>query len=276
MYDDQQTKRSVCKMPDGTSIMNLNMNASLSGGYSSASQIARVLTEQCVSDNMFCPRCGNANINHFNNNRPVADFYCPECGSQYELKSKNGKSIDVVNDGSYSAMIDRILSSDNPDFFFMLYAKSNWSVNDFFFVPKHFFTPKIIQMRKPLSPDARRAGWVGCNILVNSIPATGRIPIIKNGKEVDKQYVLQKVSVADSLYIKDMNARGWLFDVLSCVEEVSEPAFALSDIYRFERKLSMLHPNNHNVMAKIRQQLQLLRDRGIIEFTKRGEYRKIL
>ena len=263
-------------MPDETSIMNLNMNASLSGGYSSASQIARVLTEQWVSDNMFCPRCGNVNINHFENNRPVADFYCPECGSQYELKSKNSKSVDVVNDGSYSTMIERILSSDNPDFFFMLYAKSNWSVHDLFFVPKHFFTPKIIQRRKPLPPTAHRAGWVGCNILVSSIPATGRIPIIENGKEVDKQYILQKVSVADSLYIKDMNARGWLFDVLSCVEEVREPAFALSDIYRFERKLSMLHPNNHNVRAKIRQQLQLLRDRGIIEFTKRGEYRKIL
>ena len=255
--------------------MILSLNASLGNGYSSGSQIARVLTEQWVSDNMFCPRCGNPNINHFSNNRPVADFYCPECGSQYELKSKNGISINIVNDGSYSAMIDRILSTDNPDFFFMLYRRTNWSVNDFFFVPKHFFTPKIIQMRKPLPPNSRRAGWIGCNILVNSIPATGRIPIIENGKEVDRQSILQKVSVADSLFIKDMNARGWLFDVLSCVEEVSGPVFTLSELYSYEEKLSMLHPNTHNVKAKIRQQLQLLRDRGVIEFTNRGEYRKV-
>ena len=64
--------------------------------------------------------------------------------------------------------------------------------------------------------------------------------------------------------------------MLSCVEELNGSVFALSDIYRYEQKLSKLHPNNHNVQAKIRQQLQLLRDRGIIEFTKRGEYRKIL
>lgn len=225
---------------------------------------------------MFCPRCGSASINHFKNNLPAADFYCPECNSQYELKSKNGRSINVVNDGSYSAMIERILSSDNPDFFFMLYEKSNWSVNNFFFVPKHFFTPEIIQRRKPLSPNARRAGWVGCNIRLSSIPATGRIPIIENGKEIDKKNVLQKVSVANSLFIKDMKARGWLFDVLSCVEEINGPVFALSEIYGYERRLSILHPDNHNIRAKIRQQLQLLRDRGIIEFTNRGEYRKVL
>ncbi|MGN1131915.1 MAG: hypothetical protein ACI4RL_03340, partial [Ruminococcus sp.] len=31
----------------------------------------------------------------------------------------------------------------------------------------------------------------------------------------------------------------------------------------------------HNVQAKIRQQLQLLRDKGFIEFTERGHYRKL-
>lgn len=32
---------------------------------------------------------------------------------------------------------------------------------------------------------------------------------------------------------------------------------------------------NHHVKDKIRQQLQMLRDNGIIEFTGRGHYRKI-
>ncbi|EKC57958.1 Dam-replacing, partial [human gut metagenome] len=31
----------------------------------------------------------------------------------------------------------------------------------------------------------------------------------------------------------------------------------------------------HNVEAKIRQQLQQLRDKGFIEFTTRGHYRKL-
>lgn len=71
--------------------MNLSFDDSSVNDYHSGSQIARVLTEKWVGDNMFCPRCGRLHIEHFPNNRPVADFYCPECKSQYELKSKNGK-----------------------------------------------------------------------------------------------------------------------------------------------------------------------------------------
>jgi len=37
--------------------------------------------------------------------------------------------------------------------------------------------------------------------------------------------------------------------------------------------LQAKHPENHNVKAKIRQQLQYLRDKGVIEFLGRGHYR---
>ena len=51
--------------------------------YHSKTQIARVLTEDWVNQNMYCPRCGNTRIKHFENNRPVADFYCPSCNNEY-------------------------------------------------------------------------------------------------------------------------------------------------------------------------------------------------
>ena len=38
----------------------------------------------------------------------------------------------------------------------------------------------------------------------------------------------------------------------------------MENIYYFEQELQDKHPDNHNVKAKIRQQLQLLRDRGFI------------
>jgi len=37
--------------------------------------------------------------------------------------------------------------------------------------------------------------------------------------------------------------------------------------------LAKLHPKNKHIPDKIRQQLQVLRDHGIIEFLGRGEYR---
>ncbi len=44
-------------------------------------------------------------------------------------------------------------------------------------------------------------------------------------------------------------------------------------MYRFEDRLSALYPGNNNVRPKIRQQLQVLRDRGWLEFLGRGRYR---
>ena len=256
--------------------MLLQMDCSLARGYTSASQQARVLTESWVESNMFCPRCGSFHLAHFANNQPVADFFCPQCSNQFELKSKNGVALEKINDGAYSTMIERITGMNNPDFFFMSYSNSTWTVQNFFFVPKHFFTPEIIEKRAPLAPTARRAGWTGCNILLKQIPATGRISIVKNGVIVDKETVLKETSIANNLMVGNIEARGWLLDVLTCVERMPSASFTLAEIYEFEDELSMKHPDNHNVKAKIRQQLQLLRDKGVIEFVQPGKYRKVI
>ena len=255
--------------------MLLQMNIDVAVGYKSNSQRARVVTEQWTLDNMFCPRCGNNQVSHFENNRPVADFFCPSCNSQYELKSISGAYLNKINDGAYSTMIDRIMSMDSPDFFFMSYLKPKWTVYNLFFVPKHFFTPSIISKRKPLSANARRAGWTGCNILLSEIPQKGRISIVENGNVASKNEIMKRVAVADSLFVADINKRGWLFDVLSCVEKLDDD-FTLMEMYSFDGALSKLHPSNNNIRPKIRQQLQMLRDFGIIEFTSRGKYRKVV
>ncbi|MBX9575837.1 MAG: hypothetical protein K2X07_09375 [Caulobacteraceae bacterium] len=150
-------------------------------------------------------------------------------------------------------------------------------------VPRHFFTADIIQARKPLSPTARRAGWQGCNILIGQVPPSGRIPLIARGAHVPKGEVLDRwratrrrraVRVSSILKDASLNARGWLLAVMKAVEAVGRPEFTLNDVYAHEAALSALYPDNHNVRPKIRQQLQVLRDRGWLEFTaRRGTYR---
>lgn len=68
---------------------------------------------------------------------------------------------------------------------------------------------------------------------------------------------------------------GWQKDVFICVNTINTQKFVLKEMYSFEESLGMLHPRNNNIREKIRQQLQSLRDIGLIEFLGEGRYRKL-
>ncbi|WP_457617479.1 DpnI domain-containing protein, partial [Lutibacter sp.] len=73
--------------------MNLHFDIDKAINYKNKSQIARVLTEDWVKKNGYCPNCGEIHLKEFENNKPVADFYCSTCSEQFELKSKNASKI---------------------------------------------------------------------------------------------------------------------------------------------------------------------------------------
>jgi len=54
---------------------------------------------------------------------------------------------------------------------------------------------------------------------------------------------------------------------------LNKEEFTLPDDYAFTEHLQSLHPGNRHVPDKIRQQLQVLRDLGFVEFLGRGRYR---
>ena len=256
--------------------MNLKFNLKLADSYKSFSQIARVLTENWVKENSYCPNCGKENISEYPNNQPVADFFCAFCNEDFELKSKNGSLGKKIIDGAYSSMIERINSVNNPNFFFLTYRKIDWFVNDFLIIPKHFFQPEIIEKRKPLGETARRAGWTGCNIDLRKIPELGRIFLVQNSVVADRKNVLETWSKTIFLREKSVEAKGWTLDVLKCLDKIKSDDFSLDEVYKFEEELKQKHPENNFVKDKIRQQLQILRDMNIIEFVSRGKYRKFL
>lgn len=255
--------------------MNLNFNTKLAEGYSSNSQIARVLTENWVKENSYCPCCGNLPLNEFENNRPAADFYCKKCNEEFELKSKNGKLSNTIPDGAYSTMIQRVNSLQNPNFFFLTYSK-NWSVNNFLIIPKQFFTPEIIIKRKPLGDNARRKGWIGCNIDISNIAEAGKVFLVKDSQIINRN-IVEKV-FQKTLFLRDKNidSRGWIIDIMNCIDKIKNDTFSLDEMYNFEGQLRLKYPSNNHIKDKIRQQLQYLRDKGIIEFIGRGVYKKIL
>ena len=253
--------------------LNLGFAEEDAAPYDSGSQNARVWTEQWVGAHLFCPNCGAPRISRFPGNRKVADFYCAACAEEFELKSQKGRFGPRALDGAYGAMRERLAASNNPNFLFMNYHLAQRRVTDLFFVPKHFFTLGVIQERKPLGAGAKRAGWVGCNILLSKVPDSGKIFFVRGGEVAPRSLVLEQWRATLFLRQQGMAARGWLIEVMKCVEAVGYSAFTLDDIYAFEDRLQAIYPGNQNVRPKIRQQLQVLRDQGYLNFVGRGRYR---
>lgn len=246
--------------------------------FVSGAQNARVMSEAWVGAWFFCPNCGAERVRQFPNNRPAADFHCETCAEEFELKSQKAAFGPRVLDGAYQSLVGRLAAANNPNFILMSYDLSARAVRDLMVVPKHFFTPEVIERRKPLSPTARRAGWVGCNILLRDIPEAGKVHIVRAGLPQPRQAVLEKWRAPLFLRQEAGAARGWLIEVMKCVEAIGRPPFnladfTLADVYAFEDRLARAYPGNHNVRPKIRQQLQVLRDGGYLEFMGKGLYR---
>lgn len=142
-------------------------------------------------------------------------------------------------------------------------------------IPKHYFTNNIIEKRKPLSSAAIRAGWIGCNILLQSIPNLGKIFVVKNGELINKKTVVDTWLKTAFLANQKKENRGWTIEVLKVIDEIPNQEFKLSDVYKFENVFQEIFPNNNFVKDKLRQQLQVLRDKEILQFLGNGNYKKI-
>jgi type II restriction enzyme len=148
--------------------MDLTFNTTLATQYRSASQKARVLTEDWVSRAIYCPNCGRPDVTRRANNSRIGDFFCSECHEEFEVKSLSRPFRDKVEDGEYRTMITRLNSSSNPNIFLLHYDPQAFAVLNCIVIPKHFLRPDCIEARAPLSSTARRAGWTGCRILLGT------------------------------------------------------------------------------------------------------------
>lgn len=240
--------------------------------YHSKSQIARVLTESWFEREMYCPNCLHNELRKSPDNTRVIDFICDTCENEFQLKAQSKPFYSKVVDGAFSPMMSSIQLNKNPNFSFMHYSFKNWKIQNLFMVPKFFFSPSIIEKRKPLSDTARRSGWIGCNILLSKLPDLGKIKVIENEIAISKNEVKKNWNNLSFMENEHPGRRAWLSDVLYCIQKLNKKEFTLSEIYEFEDYLSDLHPNNLHVKPKIRQQLQILRDKGIINFKSRGTY----
>lgn len=252
--------------------MNLQLRPELAAEYKSSSQRARVITEAWVQENLYCPACPSEYLERAAPGKPVIDFLCFSCDEKFQLKSHTRPFGKVVANSAYKQKIEALRSGTIPNYLFLWYDLNLFKVQGLFTVPKHFMSESIIEKRPPLGENARRKGWEGSNILLGNLPLDARISLVEDGLEVPKDKVRDIWARFKFLGDQSVESRGWLADVLACVRQLDE-TFTLSDVYAFENKLTKLHPNNKHIQDKIRQQLQVLRDKQIIEFLGQGKYR---
>ena len=252
--------------------MNLYFDPQLAQGYKSQAQIVRVLSEHWLKTNVSCINCG-APLTKTGNNSPARDFNCSGCRENYELKSHQGTHAPRrINNGAYHTLLARLRAADNPNFLILSYRAADYAVQQLTLIPKHYLTEEHIRQRKPLTARAKRQDWIGSTIDLTPLPASGKILLIDRMQPIDRETVRQQWRA--HLFLRDDTPqKTWLLAVMRCLEELPD-SFTLADCYRFVPTLQRAYPNNRNIEAKIRQQLQTLRDWGQLTFLGRGRYQK--
>ena len=253
--------------------MNLHLPTAGLDGYKSASQRARIGTEAWGALNFFCPVCKSPSLDVAPRNTVAVDYLCPKCASPFQLKSQSKPFGTRIVDAAYSEMKRAILSDRTPNLYVLHYDLTQWAVRTVILIPHFAFALSAIECRPPLAATARRAGWIGCNILLNKIPVDARIPIVEAGEartatEVRNAY--ERLRPLENLRVEK---RGWTLDVLNVVRSLNKKEFSLPEVYARADDLAKLHPKNAHIPDKIRQQLQVLRDLNLLEFLSPGLYR---
>jgi type II restriction enzyme len=241
--------------------------------YKSASQRARIGTEAWGAINFFCPVCKSPRLDIASRNTAAVDYLCPKCASPFQLKSQSKPFGNRIVDAAYSEMKRAILSDSTPNLYVLHYDLTQWAVRTVILIPHFAFALSAIECRPPLAPTARRAGWIGCNILLSKIPGDARIPVVESGKALPASEVRQAYKRLRPLENLKVETRGWTLDVLNVVRSLNKKEFTLSDVYAHADELAKLHPKNAHISEKIRQQLQVLRDLHLLEFLTPGTYK---
>ena len=241
--------------------------------YKSGAQRARIATELWGAANLYCPSCTSPSISPLAHNTPAIDYRCGVCKSSFQLKSQSKKLGKKIVDSAYSTMKLAIVEDRTPNLYVLHYDLLEWVVRTVILVPRFAFALSAIECRKPLAPTARRAGWVGCNILLDRIPTDARILIVQERQPRPASEVRRAYDRVRPLQELSTEMRGWTLDVLHAVRSLDRTEFSLSDVYAQADALASLHPQNFHIRDKIRQQLQILRDLGFVEFLGRGNYR---
>ena len=252
------------------------MVSDLASRYKSPSQRTRVISEFWARENLYCPCCDAEKLHATRANTKALDYTCSLCSSPFELKASRSRFGKRLLDGAFTALTEAILSNRTPNLLLLHYNRERWLVESLTLIPWFAFTLSCVERRRPLSTNAQRSLYVGCNILLCNIPPDARVQMVDDGEVINPSTVRKKLRALMPIAELAPLQRGWTLDVLNVVRALRKKEFSLEDLYAHATDLQALHPKNRHVEAKIRQQLQRLRDFGYIRFLHPGHYQTVI
>lgn len=171
--------------------MNLRIDPKTAPIYfKSQARISGIISEVWAAKNLYCPKCGN-DLTSFPQNSKVNDFYCGACANTYQIKSSRSRPNKKVKGAAYHVFIDAINNGLQPNYILIHYTFSTLKVVNVIIIPKEFISIRCVEKRRPLPITARRAGWVGCNILMEKIPDPAKIFMVKDSQVIPKPDVME-------------------------------------------------------------------------------------
>jgi type II restriction enzyme len=133
-------------------------------------------------------------------------------------------------------MRSAILLGNTPNLFLLQYHLNPMTVSSVSFIPDFAFTLSAVECRKPLAATARRAGWVGCNILLSRIPSDARIFLVKDSRAVPADVARRAFHKLKPLASLKAEKRGWTLDVLNVVRSLNKSEFNLAEAKRCRKE----------------------------------------
>ena len=197
--DGRYTKRNAA--PRYSPIIDFSVGETLT----SRAQIARQVLETWAELNLFCFACDADALTRLSANTPVADFACAKCAARYQLKGKNGRFGGIIAGAAYRPLVDAIRAGACPHHVLVEYDQRYSTVVFGTAIAGSLITEDRIIARKALAESARRAGWIGCSVVIEGLPSVALVePTSRDPSKVRDDWQRMRGCAYDSEFERQM------------------------------------------------------------------------
>jgi type II restriction enzyme len=128
--------------------------------------------ESIVAKSCDCPKCKKPKtLKLLPTNFKCADLICDFCGFLAQVKAMTVATVDSlpkqVLGAAWAPQRERMDAAIYFPLFLVLKSSTSHAI---YYLPTDFQSPALFSARKPLSSEARRAGWQGFMYVLSAVP----------------------------------------------------------------------------------------------------------